>query len=149
MTLTAFQRELCDSSPYDFTGLRALYVNCTLKHCSNVLYSLQHLGYMIPPEADAGCIGEAGPGPSYLDRLGWPGVRLHDSQHHVHDVEPPPPRAALEGRGRGAGPRQPALALGGRLPLRLREPGVPLASGGVLPAGGTPRSRDYAAAKYG
>jgi hypothetical protein len=31
------------------------------------LYSLQHLGYTIPPQADAGWIGEAGPGPSYLD----------------------------------------------------------------------------------
>jgi len=30
-------------------------------------YSLQHLGYTIPPQADAGWIGEAGPGPSYLD----------------------------------------------------------------------------------
>lgn len=39
-----------------------------LKHVSmNVLYSLQHLGYVIPPQADAGWIGEAGPGPSYLD----------------------------------------------------------------------------------
>lgn len=38
------------------------------KHCAmNVLYSLQHLGYMIPPQADAAWIGEAGPGPSYLD----------------------------------------------------------------------------------
>src|SRR5690348_6407235 len=27
----------------------------------------QHLGYTIPPQADAGWIGEAGPGPSYLD----------------------------------------------------------------------------------
>jgi multimeric flavodoxin WrbA len=33
----------------------------------NVLYSLQHLGCAIPPQADAGWIGEAGPGPSYLD----------------------------------------------------------------------------------
>ena len=33
----------------------------------NVLYSLQHLGYAAPPQADAGWIGEAGPGPSYLD----------------------------------------------------------------------------------
>ena len=33
----------------------------------NVLYSLQHLGYVIPPQADAGWIGPAGPGPSYLD----------------------------------------------------------------------------------
>ena len=39
-----------------------------IKHCAmNVLYSLQHLGYVIPPQADAGWIGEAGPGPSYLD----------------------------------------------------------------------------------
>lgn len=39
-----------------------------VKHSAmNVLYSLQHLGYTIPPQADAGWIGEAGPGPSYLD----------------------------------------------------------------------------------
>ncbi|MGE3799572.1 MAG: flavodoxin family protein [Candidatus Kapaibacterium sp.] len=39
-----------------------------IKHCSmNILYSLQHLGYTIPPQADAGWIGEAGPGPSYRD----------------------------------------------------------------------------------
>ena len=39
-----------------------------VKHCSmNILYSLQHLGYAIPPQADAGWIGPAGPGPSYLD----------------------------------------------------------------------------------
>lgn len=40
-----------------------------IKHCAmNLLYSLQHLGYTIPPQADAGWIGEAGPGPSYLDK---------------------------------------------------------------------------------
>ncbi|WP_327350317.1 flavodoxin family protein [Streptomyces sp. NBC_01304] len=39
-----------------------------VKHCAmNVLYSLQHLGYTIPPQADAGWIGAAGPGPSYPD----------------------------------------------------------------------------------
>jgi multimeric flavodoxin WrbA len=39
-----------------------------IKHCSmSILYSLQHLGYTIPPQADAGWIGEAGPGPSYAD----------------------------------------------------------------------------------
>ncbi len=38
------------------------------KHAAmNILYSLQHLGYMIPPQADAAWLGEAGPGPSYLD----------------------------------------------------------------------------------
>ena len=39
-----------------------------VKHVAmNVLYSLQHLGYTIPPQADAGWIGPVGPGPSYLD----------------------------------------------------------------------------------
>jgi multimeric flavodoxin WrbA len=41
-----------------------------VKHCAmNVLYSLQHLGFVIAPQADAGWIGEAGPGPSYGDLL--------------------------------------------------------------------------------
>ena len=39
-----------------------------VKHVAmNVLYSLQHLGYTIPPQADAGWVGQSGPGPSYLD----------------------------------------------------------------------------------
>lgn len=38
------------------------------KHCAmSILYSLQHVGYTIPPQADAGWLGEIGPGPSYLD----------------------------------------------------------------------------------
>lgn len=40
-----------------------------VKHCAmNILYSLQHIGYTIPPQADAGWLGEIGPGPSYLDK---------------------------------------------------------------------------------
>ncbi|PKV50217.1 multimeric flavodoxin WrbA [Aquimarina sp. MAR_2010_214] len=40
-----------------------------IKHCAmSILYALQHLGYSIPPQADCGWIGEAGPGPSYLDK---------------------------------------------------------------------------------
>lgn len=39
-----------------------------IKHCAmNLLYSLQHIGCTIAPQADAGWIGEVGPGPSYLD----------------------------------------------------------------------------------
>jgi multimeric flavodoxin WrbA len=39
-----------------------------VKHCAmGILYALQHIGYTIPPQADAGWIGEAGPGPSYRD----------------------------------------------------------------------------------
>lgn len=39
-----------------------------IKHVAmSVLYSLQHVGFTVPPQADAGWIGEAGPGPSYGD----------------------------------------------------------------------------------
>ena len=39
-----------------------------VKHCArDILYALQHIGYVIPPQADCGWIGEAGPGPSYGD----------------------------------------------------------------------------------
>lgn len=39
-----------------------------IKHCAmSILYALQHIGYTIPPQADAGWIGEAGPGASYGD----------------------------------------------------------------------------------
>lgn len=38
------------------------------KHCAmSLLYALQHVGYTIPPQADAAWVGEAGPGPSYAD----------------------------------------------------------------------------------
>ena len=39
-----------------------------IKHCAmDILYALQHIGYTIPPQADCGWIGEAGPGASYGD----------------------------------------------------------------------------------
>ncbi|RDV36488.1 flavodoxin family protein [Bradymonadaceae bacterium TMQ3] len=39
-----------------------------MKHCSSgILYALQHLGYLVGPQADAGWVGEAGPGLSYGD----------------------------------------------------------------------------------
>jgi multimeric flavodoxin WrbA len=38
------------------------------RHCSiKILYSLQHLGYVITPQEDAAWLREAGPGTSYLD----------------------------------------------------------------------------------
>jgi len=47
-----------------------------IKHVAmGMLYALQHLGYTIPPQADCGWIGEAGPGPSYGDaRDGGPPI---------------------------------------------------------------------------
>lgn len=40
------------------------------KACAmDMLYALSHIGYTIPPQADAAWLGEAGPGPSYGDKL--------------------------------------------------------------------------------
>ena len=41
-----------------------------IKHCAmELLYSLQHIGFTVPPQADSGWVGDAGPGPSYGDEL--------------------------------------------------------------------------------
>ncbi|MBU2061799.1 MAG: flavodoxin family protein [Bacteroidetes bacterium] len=49
-----------------------------VKHCAmGILYSLQHVGYSIPPQADAGWIGTVGPGPSYGDTE-WKGEKLDE-----------------------------------------------------------------------
>ena len=63
---------LNDAGQYAFYGrVRGCLITGNedgIKHCAmNVLYSLQHLGYVIAPQADAGWIGEVGPGPSYSD----------------------------------------------------------------------------------
>lgn len=47
------------------------------KHAAmGILYSLQHIGYSIPPQADCGWLGEIGPGPSYGDTE-WQGESLN------------------------------------------------------------------------
>ena len=93
-----------------------------VKHCAmNILYSLQHLGYVIPPQADAGWIGAAGPGPSYLDPgSGGPDndstnrnttVTTWNLMHLAPDAQ---------GRRRHPRARQPAFRMARRLP---RAPG--------------------------
>jgi multimeric flavodoxin WrbA len=77
-TERVIERLYASSSELNEAGMYAYYgrVGGTLitgnedgiKHCaSNVLYSLQHIGYVVLPQADAGWIGAVGPGPSYLD----------------------------------------------------------------------------------
>lgn len=71
--LYAYSGKLNDAGQYAYYGRVG---GCLItgnedgvKHCSmGILYALQHLGYVIPPQADAGWIGEVGPGPSYLDK---------------------------------------------------------------------------------
>ena len=99
-----------------------------VKHCAmNILYSLQHLGYVIPPQADAGWIGEAGPGPSYLDP-GSGGPENDFTNRNTTFMTWNLLHAArmLGGRRRVSRPRQPALGVGRRLPVRLPEPGLSL-----------------------
>lgn len=51
-----------------------------IKHCSmDILYAMQHIGYTIPPQADCGWVGEAGPGPSYGDTE-WDGKPIGDGK---------------------------------------------------------------------
>ena len=93
----------------------------------NILYSLQHLGYTIPPQADAGWIGEAGPGPSYLD----PGSGGPDNDftnrnttfmtwNLLHLA-----RMLKDAGGIPAHGNQRSR-VGRRLPVRLRQPRTPL-----------------------
>lgn len=71
--LYAESGDLNESGQYSYYGKvgGALFTGNEdgVKHCAmNVLYSLQHIGYTIPPQADAGWLGSIGPGPSYLDK---------------------------------------------------------------------------------
>ena len=99
-----------------------------IKHCAmNVLYSLQHLGYTIPPQADAGWIGEAGPGPSYLDEgSGGPENDFTNRNTTFMTWNLMHLGADAQGRRRDPGPREPALGVGRGLPVRLPEPRAPV-----------------------
>ena len=101
-----------------------------VKHCAmNVLYSLQHLGYTIRRRRTRA--GSARPGPAVLPRSRFrrPGQRLHQPEHHLHDLEPDASGPDAQGRRRHPRVREPALRMGRRLPVRLREPRLPLTDG--------------------
>ncbi len=56
-----------------------------IKHCAmDLLYAMQHIGYTVPPQADCGWIGEAGPGPSYGDTE-WDGKKLDKPMGYDND----------------------------------------------------------------
>ena len=103
-----------------------------VKHCAmNILYSLQHLGYVIPPQADAGWIGEAGPGPSYLDPgSGGPENDFTNRNTTFMTWNLLHLARMLKERGRHPGSWQPALGMGRRMPLRLPQSRVPLTRSG-------------------
>lgn len=70
--LYSYSGKLNDSGQYAYYGRTggALITGNEdgVKHSAmTILYALQHIGFTILPQADAGWIGEAGPGPSYGD----------------------------------------------------------------------------------
>ena len=55
------------------------------KACAmDMLYAMQHIGYTIPPQADAAWLGEAGPGPSYGD-IEYSGLELETPAGYDND----------------------------------------------------------------
>ena len=98
------------------------------KHCAmNILYSLQHLGYVIPPQADADWLGEAGPGPSYLDPgSGGPENDFTNRNTTFMAWNLMHLARMLKDAGGISGAREPALSVGRRLSLRLRQPRLSL-----------------------
>ena len=88
------------------------------KHCAmKVLHSLQHLDYVIPPQADAAWVVEAGSGPSYHHQVsGGPQNDFTNrnttfmtwNQLHLAHL--------LKGHG-GVPARQPAPQMGSRMPV--------------------------------
>ena len=95
----------------------------------NVLYSLQHLGYTIPPQADAGWIGEAGPGPSYLDPgSGGPENDFTNRNTTFMTWNLMHLAAMLKRAGGIPAYGNQRTRMGRRLPLRLREPRTPLST---------------------
>ena len=70
--LYAYSGELNDRGQWSYYGKVGAAITTGNedggKHVSaQLLYALQHIGLMIPPQSDAYWVGEAGPGPSYLD----------------------------------------------------------------------------------
>jgi multimeric flavodoxin WrbA len=70
--LYAYSGEVNDSGQWSYYGKVGGAVTTGNedggKHVSaQILYALQHIGLVVPPQSDAYWCGEAGPGPSYLD----------------------------------------------------------------------------------
>jgi multimeric flavodoxin WrbA len=102
-----------------------------IKHVAMTIgFALNHLGYTIPPQADCGWIGEAGPGPSYGDDDGKGGRVGFDNDftrrnttimtwNLMHMA-----RILKEAGGLPQGGQRPQRMVG-RGAVRFREPGIP------------------------
>ena len=109
-----------------------------LKHCAmSILFSLQHIGFTVPPQSDAGWLGEVGPGPSYLDEgSGGPDNDFTNRNIAFMTYNLLHLASMIRRAGGDSGLRQPAHGLGRRRPPRQRQPGVPLTGRDSRPQGG-------------
>ena len=80
------------------------------------LFNLTHLGCVVPPNADTYWVGEAGPGPSYLD-AGRTGTSIHPA-HQLMVRPQPAAHGANHARQPDPADRQHARGHGGRPPAR-------------------------------
>jgi hypothetical protein len=63
-----------------------------LKHCAmSILFSLQHIGYTIPHRPMPVGSATSGPARPIWTKDSAARERLHQPQHHIHDVQPHPP----------------------------------------------------------
>jgi hypothetical protein len=117
------------TSDWDFSDLRAVYVNCTLKRSPEVSNTQGLADKSIAIMRQHGVTVDV---IRAVDHQIATGERLHQPQHDLPDLEPAAPRAHAQGRRRHPRPRQPALRVGRGLPLRLRQPRLPLTGGAEL-----------------
>jgi hypothetical protein len=85
MTLNERQMEMCKSSTWDFSDLRTLFLNCTLKRTPEKSpYRIRH------PAAGRRGLDRRRRSGSLVSRsrLRRPGKRFHEPQHNFYDVEP-------------------------------------------------------------
>lgn len=126
--LYAYSGELNDKGQYGYYGRVGGCIitgnEDGIKHCSmNILYSLQHIGYAIPPQADCGWIGEAGPGPSYRDPdSGGPENEFTQRNTTFMTWNLLHMARMIKDVGGNPCPRKSALGVGCRLPVRLFKP---------------------------
>jgi hypothetical protein len=116
--------KMCESSSWDFSDLKAIFLNCTLKRSGELSHTegliqiskqimekngiatelLRH----VDPAGREDLGRHAGDRETLLD-LGRPGERLHESQHHIHDMEHHAHGKDAERRRWDSCPRRPAL----------------------------------------
>ena len=121
--LSERQSELCESSKWDFSDLRTVLLNCTLKRSPEVSHTegligisraiLEKNGITVELFRPRGIVPRS--------RLGRAGERLYQPQHDVHDVELDAPRSYAQRCRRCSAARKPTVEVGRGVSVRPPE----------------------------